>query len=359
MSEYYLREDAPYARSGPVVKPGEFVFAAAALEHPHIWGMCLGLIQAGATLKYVWDPDPKKVQEFLEKVKAGTPVDSIERILEDPEIRLVAAAGIPNERAALGIRVMEAGKDYYVDKAPMTTLAHVEAAREACARTGHRYFVDYSERLRNKASLVAGEIVRSGEIGEVVQLIGTGPHRHFSNPRPDWFYNHEQYGGILVDIGSHQTEQFLYFTGNTNATVLSSKVGNYANPQFPELEDFGDATLLGDNGATGYFRVDWLTGNGLRTWGDGRLIIMGTKGHIELRKYIDITREPARGNHVYLVNDREEKYIDANPIVKSYPIFAGIINDSLQGTEDFMTQDYIFRAAELCIRAQMQAIRVR
>ena len=358
MAEFQKADGANYAPVGrgiKVVQPGEFVFAAAALEHGHIYGMCNGLLEAGATLKYVWDPDPKKVEAFVKKFPQAKPVERIEDILEDKEILLVAAAGIPNERCALGIRVMEAGKDYFVDKTPMTTLAHVEAARAACARTGRRYFVYYSERLHNESSVLAGNLVMAGEIGDVIQVIGTGPHRHGAS-RPDWFYRHEQYGGLLCDIGSHQIEQFLYYTKNDNAVVLASKVGNYTFPQYPELEDFGDATLLGDNGASDYFRVDWLTPDGLRAWGDGRLFLLGTKGYMELRKYINVAQPESRGDQIFLVNQHEEKQIDAHGT--GFPFFGELILDSLNGTENAMTQAHIFKAAELCIRCQLQAIRI-
>ena len=316
--------------------------------------MCNGLTEAGAILKYVWDPDPAKVAAFVKRFPEAKPVENIETILEDPEIHMVAAAGIPNERCALGIRVMEAGKDYFVDKTPMTRLEHVEAAKAACARTGRRYFVYFSERLHNESSVLAGNLVMAGEIGDVVQVLGMGPHRHGPS-RPDWFYKKEQYGGLLCDIGSHQIEQFLYFTKNENAAVLASKVGNYKYPDHPEFEDFGDCTLLGDNGATDYFRVDWMNPDGLSTWGDGRLFMIGTKGYMEIRKYVNVAN--GAGNQIFLVNHQEEKQIDANGVT-GFPFFGEMILDSLNRTDKAMTQAHIFKAAELCIRAQMQAIRV-
>ena len=357
MAEFQKADGANYAPVGKgikVVKPGEFVVGVAALEHGHIYGMCNGLTEAGAILKYVWDPDPKKVAEFVKRFPQVKPVENIETILEDKEIQMVAAAGIPSERCALGIRVMEAGKDYFVDKTPMTKLEHVEAAKAACARTGRRYFVYFSERLHNEASVLAGEMVMAGEIGDVVQVLGMGPHRYGSS-RPDWFHKKEQYGGLLCDIGSHQIEQFLYFTKNKNATVLASKVGNYKYPAYPEFEDFGDCTLLGDNGATDYFRVDWMNPDGLSSWGDGRLFMIGTKGYIEVRKYVNVA--VGAGNQIFLVNHHEEKQIDANGVT-GFPFFGDMILDSLNRTDKVMTQEHIFKAAELCIRAQMQAIRV-
>lgn len=339
-----------------VVEEGEFVFAAIGLDHGHIYGMCNGLIEAGATLKAVYDPDPAKVEAFVKRYPQAKVAASEEEILEDKEIQLVAGAAVTSERCALGMRVMDSGKDYFTDKAPFTTLEQLEMARKKVKETGKKYMVYYSERLHVESAVYAGQLIEQGAIGRVVQVIGTGPHRLNAPSRPDWFFKKEKYGGILCDIGSHQCEQFLYFTGAKDAKVLHSKVANYHNKQYPELEDFGDATLLADNGATGYFRVDWLTPDGLRTWGDGRMIILGTEGYIELRKYIDIARDPER-DHVYLVNGEGEFHFNVAGKV-GYPFFGELILDCLNRTENAMTQEHAFKAAELCLIAQKQAIRV-
>lgn len=347
---------APQGKPKPVVAPGEFVFAATALEHGHIYGQCNGLVEAGGTLKWVYDPDPAKVEQFVKRYPQAKPARSLDEILQDPEVRLVAGAAIPNERCALGLKVMEHGKDYFTDKTPFTSLEQVEAARETAARTGQKYMVYYSERLHVESAVFAGQLIKDGAIGRVVQVLGTGPHRLNAPSRPDWFFRKEQYGGILCDIGSHQIEQFLFFAGCKDARVASSKVANYHNKQYPELEDFGDATLIGDNGATNYFRVDWLTPDGLRTWGDGRTFILGTKGYIELRKYIDVARD-GTSDHLYLVNDEGETHLELKGKV-GFPFFGELILDCLNRTENAMTQAHAFKAGELCVRAQLAAERV-
>ncbi|SDC67412.1 Predicted dehydrogenase [Paenibacillus sp. UNCCL117] len=348
---------APEGKPSPVVKAGEFTFAAMALDHGHIFGMCNGLIEAGAEVKWVYDPDPAKVADFLKRYPQAKAASSEQDILQDPEVKLVAAAAVPSERGPLGVKVMKHGKDYFTDKTPFTTLEQLAEARETVKATGQKYAVYYSERLHVESAIFAGKLIKDGAIGRVVQVLGLGPHRLNAPSRPDWFFQHERYGGILCDIGSHQIEQFLYFTGNTDAKVMHSKVGNFNNPQYPELEDFGDATLIGDNGATGYFRVDWLTPDGLGTWGDGRTIIQGTKGYIELRKYIDVGRERT-GNHIFLVDEKGEHYLNVTGQV-GYPFFGELILDCINRTELAMTQEHTFKAAELCLKAQLQAVHIQ
>ncbi|MFN2155545.1 MAG: Gfo/Idh/MocA family protein [Anaerolineae bacterium] len=347
---------APKGESEPVVRPGQFSFAAVALEHGHIYGMCNGLLEAGAELAWVYDPDPAKVQAFLQRFP-GTPVAENEaQVLEDARIQLVAGAAVPSERGDLGLRVQRHGKHYFTDKTPFTAAAQLARARDSVAQTGLKWYVYFSERLHVEGAVMAGQLVDEGRIGRVLQVINIAPHRLNKAQRPAWFFQREKYGGILCDIGSHQIEQFLHYAGVSEAKVLHAKVANYANPDVPEFEDFGDATLLGDNGATQYLRVDWFNPDGLRTWGDGRLFIMGTEGSIEVRKYLDIARS-GEGDHVFVVDGEKEEYIPAAGKT-GFPFFGQFVLDCLNGTERSMTQEHVFKAAELCLEAQRVAVHI-
>jgi predicted dehydrogenase len=348
---------APKGKPSPVVKKGEFIFSAVRLDHGHIYGMCNGLTEAGGTIKYVYDPDPKKVESFLKAFPEAKAARSEEEALEDPETHLIAGAAVTSERCALGLRAMDAGKDYFTDKAPFTTMEQLCSAREAVRKTGRKYMVYYAERLHDEGSILAGYIAHSGEIGKVISVTGFGPHRLRAPGRPAWFFEREKYGGILCDIGSHQIEQYLYYAGEEDADVVSSRIANFAHPDYPELEDFGDCNLTGKNGTANYFRVDWFTPDGLRTWGDGRMFIVGTEGFIEVRKYVNIASDLNGGCHVYVVNGKGEQYLNAAGVT-GYPFFGELILDCLNRTEKAMTQAHAFKAAELCLKAQEQAIRI-
>jgi predicted dehydrogenase len=334
----------------PVVRAGEFVFAAAHMDHGHLASMCNALSEAGGTLKWVYEPDGKKRDTLLRRYPQAKPARALDEILDDAEVKLVAAAAVTAERAAIGCRVMEAGKDYFTDKAPLTTLAQLEQAKAVVARTGRKYMCYFSERLHVESAMYAADLVSGGAIGRVVQVIGLGPHRLNKPARPAWFFERAKFGGILCDLGSHQFEQFLTYAGATDATVGHAAIGNFANPDKPEFEDFGEATLVGNNGAVNQVRVDWFTPNGLGTWGDGRTFILGTKGYIELRKYIDVGRDK-KGDQLYLVDDRGEYHLEVTGKI-GFRFFGELILDCLNRTEKSMTQAHAFKAAELCIRAQ-------
>ena len=347
---------APRAKAAPVVEKGEFKFGVIGLDHGHILGMTHGLIDAGGELVAVYDPNEENLKEFHTEFPSAEVVRTEDELLQRSDIQMVASAAVTSTRGALGLRVLDHGKHYFSDKAPFTTLKQLSDARLKVEETGLIWAVCYSERVQSESGVYAGNLIHEGAIGTVLQVIGLGPHRLNAPSRPDWFFDRERSGGILTDIGSHQVEQFLYYTGARDARVLHSKIANYGHPQFPGMDDFGDATLVADNGATNYFRVDWFTPDGLGTWGDGRTFILGTDGYIELRKYINVATGPI-GDQIFLVDHTGEHHINAHGTV-GFPYFGQLMLDCLHGTEAAMTQEHTFRAAELCILAQQDAIRV-
>lgn len=344
---------APAPLPAPVVEAGEFAFAAVGLDHGHIYGMCEGLIGAGATLKWVYDPSAARVAQFRDRFPDVRVARAEAEILNDPEVQLVAGAAITSERCALGLRVIESGKDYFTDKAPLTTLEQLASARQAVDRTGRKYAVYYSERIHVEAAVFTEQLIEQGAIGRVLQVVGFGPHRLNAGSRPDWFFKKDRYGGILTDIGSHNVDQILHYTGSSDARVVNSQIANYAHPEHPELDDFGDANLVTDTGATGYFRCDWFTPDGLQTWGDGRTFVLGTEGFIEQRKYMNLGTQDGPG-HVYLANGEEETHFEVTGKV-GYPYFGKLIRDCIERTENAMTQAHAFKSVELAITAQNQA----
>ncbi|MFH1737974.1 MAG: Gfo/Idh/MocA family oxidoreductase [bacterium] len=348
---------APKGKPKPVCEKGEFRFAAAALKHGHIYGMTNGFTEAGGELVWVYDPDPSKVEAFCKEYPQVKPASSEEEILNDDSLNLVAGAAVTSERGPMGLRVMDHGKYYLSDKAPFTTFEQLEQAKAKVAQTGLIWAVCYSERVHNESAVFAGELIKDGAIGRVLQVVNIAPHRLNAPSRPDWFFQRDKYGGILCDIGSHQIEQFLYYAEVDEAEVVYSRIANYNHPQYPELEDFGDASLIASNGATMYFRVDWFTPDGLGVWGDGRTFILGTEGSIELRKYIDVARSPA-GDHVFLIDNKKETHFAVSGKV-GFPYFGQLIRDCLDGTETAMPQKHTFLTAQLSLEAQAKAVRIK
>ncbi|HEX3893744.1 MAG TPA: Gfo/Idh/MocA family oxidoreductase [Terracidiphilus sp.] len=352
-----ILEDAVQEAAEP---PKEHIkFAVCGISHDHIYGMVGAIQRGGGELVAAWGGEPDKLAMFTKRFPSVKIVKTQEEILDDPAIQLVMSSQIANERAPLGIRAMKRGKDFLSDKPGITTMEQLAEVRKTIEETKRIYGIMYSELLEVKAAVYAGKLIEQGAIGKVIQTINIAPHqivqRHGDagggTGRPEWFWHPEQYGGILCDIGSHQVDQFLFYTGSKQAEVVESQIANIRHPEHPEFQDFGDMVLRGDRGL-GYVRLDWFTPDGLGTWGDGRLFVLGTDGYIEVRKYTNVAVSK-QGNNLFIVDKNQARYIDCNQM--PLPFGPQFVADIVHRTHVAQDQQQCLLAAELVIKAQKNA----
>ncbi|QFY62819.1 Gfo/Idh/MocA family oxidoreductase (plasmid) [Rhizobium grahamii] len=330
-------------------------FAVVGIDHGHTFDHVKGLLAAGAEfVGYCPQTSVPALLETFQKTYPEAPQIDREAIFADPSIDVICIAAIPRDRAGLAVRAMRAGKDVMTDKPGVTTAAQLEDVKRAVAETGRIFSICFSERHCVRSAVKAGKLVRQGAIGTVIQTLGMGPHRLQLPTRPRWFFDPEQFGGIIVDIASHQIDQFLFYTGSTTGEVVASTIGNFGMPQEPAFQDFGEVLLRSDK-ASGYVRVDWFTPEALPTWGDGRLTILGTEGYIELRKYIDIAGRPGK-DHLFMVNGTEMSHIDCSDERLDY--FDAFVADVTNRTETAMPQAHVYEVCRLSLEAQSKAARL-
>ena len=323
------------------------------IDHGHIYGMINGMLDAGATL-VAWttgEETPEAVRKTFQETYPDLPARPMQAILDDESIVLILSSGINSERAGVAVAAMSHGKDVLVDKPGCTSLEQLADIQRTVGETGRRWVVSFSERVSVESATLADQLIAQGRIGKVVQTVGLGPHRMNAHLRPAWFWDRARCGGILADICAHQFDQFLHFTGSTEASVVSAHVANVANPDRPAFQDFGEVLLEG-NGGRGYARVDWLTPAGLPVWGDGRITILGTEGYIELRKYIDIAGHDGQ-DHVFVADRTGVQRFEAKGAGK--PFFARLAADVERRTETAMAQSHAFLATRLALQAQLVA----
>jgi predicted dehydrogenase len=325
-------------------------FAVIGINHGHIHSLIETVIRGGGSLVAFYAKEADLAAEFAKRYPQAKAARSEKEIIEDKSIQLIVSAAIPDERAAIGIAAMRHGKDFLVDKPGVATLTQLADVRKVQKETKRIYAILYG-RLESKTALKAGELVKAGAIGKVIQTISLAPHRISAPTRPNWFFDIKHYGGIINDIGSHQFDEFLFYTGSSKAEILAAQAGNINHPEYSAFQDFGDATVTG-NGGTGYLRVDWFTPDGLKTWGDDRIIILGTEGYIEIRKNIDLDGREG-GNHLFLVDRKETRYFKCDQGTLSYGRL--LVDDIVNRTQTAMPQAHCFLATELALKAQAQA----
>ncbi len=336
-------------RERPIINE-EVCFAVIGLAHIHIYDMCRGLIKAGAKLKYIYDSNRDLVKQFLYAFPNAEVCQNEEKILADDSIRLILSAAIPSERADIAIRSMKAGKDFFVDKAPVISIEQLEAVKQTIDETGRKYFVFYSESVVNEAAIFTNSLLKRGVIGDVFHIESSASHMLNASMRPEWFFEKKYTGGIITDLGSHQIQQFLLFSQSLDVTINGARVLNRNNTIHSHFEDFGDFNLTSKNGVTGYFRMDWYSPKGLKTWGDPRIIIEGSKGYIELRKNCNIgyDKEP---NHIFVVTDDGQFHENVSGKV-NITFYEDIISDCIFRTETAVDSELQLKAMELSVNAQ-------
>lgn len=337
-------------------------FGVCGISHDHIHGMIGAVERGGGELVSYWGAEPEKLAVFAKRYPKAKQTRGQDEVLHDSSLQLVMSSHIASERAGIGVRAMKAGKDFLADKPGITTLADLALIRKTIAETKRIYAILYSERLEVRAAVHAGELIRQGAIGKVIQTINIAPHQVIQRagdngggvPRPGWFWEDVQYGGILCDIGSHQIDQFLFYTGSTRAEIVAAQIANLRHADHPRFQDFGDMMLRGDKGL-GYVRLDWFTPDGLGTWGDGRLFVLGTDGYIEIRKYTNVAVSK-QGNNLFLVDGKRARFIDCSN--GELPFGPQFVADIVNRTHTAQDQAQCLLAAELAIQAQLAAKRV-
>ena len=320
-------------------------------EHPHLFTIVEPLLELGATTvahsvgSGMW-PDAYR----------GWRTDSDERspdgVLDDPSIDLIVTADVPSKRGPIAAEALRRSKNVLADKPGVTTIEHLDAVVAASTASSARWWVLFSERFEHPAVIEAVRMARSGELGEIVHVTGLGPHSLGADTRPDWFWDMAATGGILVDLASHQVDQFLAVTGATSGSVsvVAAAAGNAAVPQHPGFEDVGHIVLACD-GVVGHHRVDYLTPAGLGAWGDPRLTIVGTRATAEVRAVIDVAGTPG-GEHLIVVDAEGTRRVDDLPPARwAVDLLADLFDDG----ERFMARNHSAAVSRLTLEAQRSA----
>ena len=336
------------------MKPPAVSFGVIGADHNHIYIMTKHMIAAGGVFKGWWTRgEPIRSSGTADPLPASGRIADYRTLLSDPDIELILIGAMPNERASFAVEAMQAGKDVMVDKPGATTLEDLQRLRDCIAETGRIWSVSFSERYWVSAVIKAAEIVAQGTIGQVIHTVGLGPHRGLLDRRPPWFFEPEASGGILNDLASHQIDHFVFFTGSTDAQVVSANVGNFTCPDHPRFEDFGEVLLQSER-ASGYARVDWLTPDAQPYFGDNRLIVLGTEGMLEVRKYVDVGGKPG-ADHLLVVHGGVSERVDCSNVPLRYP--SDIACDVRERSAMAERPGHSFLVTELAIRAQTMARR--
>ena len=146
------------------------------------------------------------------------------------------------------------------------------------------------------------------------------------------------YGGIINDIGVHRSTSSSPSPAPT--TRRSSPARSALRHRAAGFEDFAEIDAADADRCAATCGWTGSPPDGLPTWGDGRLFVLGTEGTLELRKNLDIAGRDG-GDHMFLVDRNSTRHI---PIASDMPVtyFRDFLSDIVNRTSTF-------RAAVACV----------
>ena len=210
------------------------------------------------SVKYVADPSAER-RAFVERnFPQTTAVESIERVLDDPEVKAVLVAAPAETHFTLAKKVLESGKHVFVEK-PLATkadevdeLAKCAASRDLVVMAGHTF-------IYNPAVRYVKQLVDAGELGEI---------RYIYSQRLNL-------GRIRADIDAlwnfapHDISIIQYWLGNPEPVSVSRQGMAYMQDG---IDDVVFLNLEYPNRVIANIHVSWLDPQKVR-----KMIIVGSK----------------------------------------------------------------------------------
>ena len=267
--------------------------------HPHVDYVLDELTRADRTeFELVGVQDADRAVAEHHAARFGVPAfDRAEDLLaEGADIAVIA--GVYGARGSDVVAALRAGAHVLADKPLCTTLADLDRIEAAAAETG-RTVTLLLEKRGYPETLAALDVVRAGELGDIVGVTSSGPHKLNRAQRPDWFFDPARYGGILADLAVHDLDAALLFAPADEGVVRGDVSAPLDGAE--TFARYGTATFTTPATVVSA-EVSWLTPSASDVHGDYRLRLVGTRGTAEIFW--------ARGRVELTTDDRPTRTLD-------------------------------------------------
>ncbi|MEU4013986.1 Gfo/Idh/MocA family oxidoreductase [Microbacterium sp. NPDC028030] len=247
--------------------------------HPHVDYVPDELTRSdrdGFVLVGVHDPDPAVAEHHA--ARFGVPAfDRADDLLAEG-IDLAVIAGVYGARGSDVVAALRAGAHVLADKPLCISLAELDEI-EAAAAEADRTVSLLLEKRGYPETLAALAVVEAGELGDIVGITSSGPHKLNRAQRPAWFFDPAQYGGILTDLSVHDLDAALLFAPADEGVIRGAVSAPLDATQ--GFARYGVATLTTPTAVVSS-EVSWLTPQASDVHGDYRLRLVGTRGTAEI-----------------------------------------------------------------------------
>ncbi len=220
--------------------------------------------------------------ELLAKQYGGVACDSVEQLLAmDLDAVSVCVANVAH--AQISIQALNAGKHVLCEKPMAISVDECNAMIECASKNNKQLMIGQNQRFAN-AHVKAHELIKSGEIGDVISFRTTFGHpgpEGWTNDKNSWFFDKKLAKfGAMADLGVHKTD-LIHYLLDDEVIEVSAKVVTL-DKKFPDgspitVDDNSMCLYTTKKGALGMMHASW-TFYGEE---DNSTIIYGTKGCIK------------------------------------------------------------------------------
>ncbi len=293
-------------------------------------GEVVGIVEADDSLYDEYNKD-RKIPRYK----------SLDELLEEGRPELILEGIAHGEKAALVAACGRAGVHVLLDKPLCRNLEDWERIRKATEDI--RISMWFTSRSY-PPFLALRDAILEGVLGEIVSLISTHPHK-LGPWRPDWYFDPGAYTGTFHDLACHGVDQVRWLTGAEYIGVHALETCK--KHLEPRLVDHIQASFELSNGAMALLTADWLTPQDSRSFGDSRVIVMGTRGSAHLRAYA--------GDHLLIVTDDRGTYEPKMPVSRDDLFVQDMIEAISREEENFISTGDVLAVSKACLIAQESA----
>ena len=188
--------------------------------------------------------------------------------------------------------------------------------------------------------------IQNGELGEIVSLITTHPHK-LGSSAPDWYFDPKRYAGTFHDLAGHGVDQILWLT-QSRATAVHALGTAKRWTTSPLLEfDHVQASIQLLTGALATATADWLTPQNSPSFGDTRFILMGTEGSAHLRAYAE--------DGLLICSEKKGRYSPELPDASRAGFVERMISAYEANEENSISTQDVLSASKTCLAAERSA----
>lgn len=255
-------------------------FSIIGCEHEHISIFIEEMLELGHECAGIYEAENKALLESVAE-KYNLPIAEDKEMLLSNNVDMVGSSAINNQKIDIIELCEERGKHIMVDKPAVTNREDYKRLQAVIDRGQIEVGMLLTERYRPAFSTLK-RYIDEQRLGKIINIGIRKPHKLKPSTRPAWHFSKEQGGGIVIDLFVHDFDLLRWLTGD-EIRGFDGMVTKNMLPEYPTFYDAAAVQVLLKDNTIAQLYADWHTPEASKTYGDGRIFVVGTEGYAELR----------------------------------------------------------------------------